>query len=313
VEVVRRTLAERRYSPRTQEAYLFWIKRFIRANGRRHPSDLGEAEVRRFLSALAIEEQVAAATQNQALAALTFLYARVVRRPLARIDGIAPAKRSRHLPVVLTVQELRAIRAHLDEPYRLCVALMYGSGLRLLECLTLRVKDVDLERPEILVRDGKGSKDRRVPLAESCIAPLRRLMEQERRRFERDMRSGIGTTGIGEALKRKYPSAEREWRWQYVFAASRTLVRQDGTRARHHLHESALQRAFGAAVQASGITRRATCHSLRHSFATHLLETGYDIRTVQEMLGHSDVRTTMIYTHVLNRGGLGVRSPADNL
>jgi integron integrase len=313
MEVARRTLAERRFSVRTQEAYLYWIKRYIVANDRRHPTDLGEAEVQRFLSALAVEEQVAAATQNQALAALTFLYARIVRRPLARIEGIAPARRSRHLPVVLSLAELRAILGHLEQPYRLCVELMYGSGLRLTECLRLRVKDVDLERREIVVRDGKGGKDRRTPLAKSCIAPLRKLLQQQQARFDRDRRAQIGTTGIGDALRRKFPGVELDWRWQYLFAATRTLVTTEGVRARHHLHESALQRAFGAAVRQSGVAKRATCHSLRHSFATHLLESGADIRTVQELLGHSDVRTTMIYTHVLNRGGLGVRSPADDL
>ncbi|MDB4884270.1 MAG: integrase [Gemmatimonadetes bacterium] len=313
MEIVRRSLRERRYSERTQEAYLFWIRRYIIANGRRHPADLSEADVRTFLSALAVDEQVATSTQNQALAALVFLYSRVIRRPLARIDGIEPARRSRHLPVVLTLDELRAIMRHLEEPYRLCVALMYGSGLRLMECLCLRAKDVDLERHEIVVRDGKGGKDRRTPLARSCVMPVRRLLEDERGRFARDRRDRVGTTGLGEALRRKYPDVELDWRWQYLFAASRTFVTPDGARARHHLHESALQRAFGTAVRASGIAKRATCHSLRHSFATHLLESGSDIRTVQELLGHSDVRTTMIYTHVLNKGGLGVRSPADDL
>jgi integron integrase len=262
---------------------------------------------------LAVEEQVASATQNQALAALSFLYARIVRRPLTRIEGIAPARRSRHLPVVLNPAELRGILEHLDDPYRLCVALMYGSGLRLTECLRLRVKDVDLERREVVVRDGKGGKDRRTPLAKTCVAPLRTLIAHEQPRFARDASTGIGTTGLGEALRRKFPGVELDWRWQYLFAASRTCIAADHSRVRHHLHESALQRAFGAAVKASGITKRATCHSLRHSFATHLLESGSDIRTVQELLGHTDVRTTMIYTHVLNKGGLGVRSPADDL
>jgi integron integrase len=313
LEVVRRVLRERRFSVRTEEAYLFWIKRYVIASGRRHPADLAEEDVRRFLSTLAVEEHVAVSTQNQALAAITFLYAHVIRRPLARVDGIAPAHRSRRLPVVLTQTELRAIMAQLGEPYRLCVALMYGSGLRLMECMTLRVKDVDLERREIVVRDGKGAKDRRTPLAKTCVEPLRRLQSDVDLRLARDRHAGVSTTGLGEALERKYPNAAMDPRWQYLFAAARTHSLPDGRRARHHLHESALQRAFGAAVRASGITKRATCHSLRHSFATHLLESGADIRTVQELLGHSDVRTTMIYTHVLNRGGLGVRSPADDL
>ena len=313
MEIVRRTLKERRYRARTQEAYVFWIKRYIIASGRRHPADLAEDDVRRFLSNLAVEEQVAVSTQNQALAAITFLYAHVVRRPLERVDGIAPARRARRLPVVLSQSELRAILEQLAEPYRLCVALMYGSGLRLMECVTLRVKDVDLERFEIVVRDGKGAKDRRTPLARACVAPLRRLLRREEKRCCRDAAARVATTGIGEALARTFPNARFDWRWQYLFAATRTIVLPDGSRARHHLHESALQRAFGAAVQASGIAKRATCHSLRHSFATHLLESGADIRTVQELLGHTDVRTTMIYTHVLNRGGLGVRSPADDL
>jgi integron integrase len=313
LEIVRRVLQERRYSPRTQEAYLFWIKRYIRASGRRHPVDLSEDDVRRFLSNLAVAEQVAVSTQNQALAALTFLYAHVIRRPLHRVDGITPAHRSRHLPVVLTQTELRSILAHLEPPYRLCVALMYGSGLRLMECVTLRVKDVDLERLEIVVRDGKGGKDRRTPLARACVAPLRSLLREEQTHFDRDQRARVATTGLGEALQRKLPTAAFDWRWRYLFPASRSMALADGSRARHHLHESALQRAFASAVRASGIAKRATCHSLRHSFATHLLESGADIRTVQELLGHSDVRTTMIYTHVLNRGGLGVRSPADDL
>jgi integron integrase len=313
MEIVRRRLRERRYAQRTQEAYVLWIRRFILANGRRHPSELGPAEVRTFLSSLAVEEHVAAATQNQALAALVFLYAHVLDRPLAPVDGIAPARRSRRLPVVLSREEVRAILARLDGPHRLCVALMYGSGLRIIECMRLRIKDLDLDRREIVVRDGKGGKDRRTPLAASCLVPLRAQLAAATARAARDRRAGVGTTGIGDGLRRKYPDVDRDWRWQYLFAASRTFTAPDGRRQRHHFHETAVQRAFRDAVLAAGIGKRATCHSLRHSFATHLLESGADIRTVQELLGHSDVRTTMIYTHVLNRGGLGVRSPADDL
>jgi integron integrase len=274
---------------------------------------LGEDEVRRFLSSLAVDEGVAASTQNQALAALTFLYDQVLERPLTRIEGIQPAHRSRHVPVVLSPSEVRTILSHLGEPARLCTALMYGSGLRLLECLTLRAKDLDLDRREIVVRDGKGGKDRRTPLADRCVGPLRRLLADERDGFRRDSQAGVRTTGISASLLRKYPGVDGEFRWRYVFGATRTHVDDSGTRRRHHYHESAIQRAFKNAVTAAGITKRATCHSLRHSFATHLLESGADIRTVQELLGHSDLRTTMIYTHVLNRGGLGVRSPADSL
>ena len=313
MEIVRRTLRERRYSRRTEEAYAHWIRRFIVANERRHPSELGPDEIRRFLSRLAIEERVSASTQNQALSALVFLYAHVVRRPIAPIDGIAPARRSRHLPVVLSVNEVRAILERLSEPARLCVSLMYGSGLRVLECVSLRIKDVDLDRREIVIRGGKGGKDRRTPLARSCVVPARLQLRHASLRAASDRAAGIGVSGLDDGLRRKYPDVDLDWRWQYLFAASRTHLGADGRQKRHHLHESCVQRAFRAAVAASGIAKRATCHSLRHSFATHLLESGADIRTVQELLGHTDVRTTMIYTHVLNRGGLGVRSPADDL
>ena len=306
-------MRERRYSARTEEAYVYWIRRYIYANDRRHPADLGAAEVGRFLSALATEQHVASSTQNQALAALSFLYEKVLERPLARIDGIAPAQSSRHVPVVLSDGEVRAIVRHVDDPAKLCLMLMYGSGLRLLECLRLRVKDVDIERRQIIVRDGKGGKDRRTPLAEACIPPLRRQLALRDRQFVHDRRTKTGTTEITPALARKYPHVDTDWRWQYIFAATRTFVDESGQRRRHHLHETVVQRAFRDAVSEAKITKRATCHSLRHSFATHLLESGSDIRTVQELLGHSDVRTTMIYTHVSKVGALGVRSPADRV
>ncbi len=304
---------ERRYSARTEKAYVYWIRRYIYANDRRHPADLGEEDVRRFLTGLAAEHHVAASTQNQALAALTFLYGKVLERPLARIDGIAPAHQSRHEPVVLSDGEVRAIVLQVDGPARLCMMLMYGSGLRLLECLRLRVKDVDLDRRQIVVRAGKGGKDRRTPLAEACIAPLRGQLALRDRQFVHDRRTKTGTTEITPALARKYPNIDTDWRWQYIFAATRTFVDESGQRRRHHLHETVIQRAFRDAVSEAKIAKRATCHSLRHSFATHLLESGSDIRTVQELLGHSDVRTTMIYTHVSKVGALGVRSPADRV
>ena len=313
LEVVRRRMRERRYSQRTETAYVHWIRRYIIANGRRHPADLAEPDVARFLSTLALSDEVAPSTQNQALSALVFLYRHVLHRPLAAVEGVVPARRPRHVPVVLSRGELRTILRHLRTPHDLCVGLMYGSGLRVTECLRLRVKDIDFDRREIVVRNGKGGKDRRTPLAQRCAGPLHSWIEAERARFARDRRAGVTTTGLSDALRRKLPGAELDWRWQYVFAARRTGVDAAGCRFRHHLDATAIQRAFGHAVRTSGIAKRATCHTLRHSFATHLLESGADIRTVQELLGHTDVSTTMIYTHVLNRGGLGVRSPADDL
>jgi len=248
-----------------------------------------------------------------ALAAILFLYDRALRQELPRIDGIAPARRSRRVPVILSQAELHSILQHVDGPIRLCVQLMYGGGLCLHECMTLRIKDVDLDRREIVVRAGKGGKDRRTTLPDSCLVALRRHIEARRRQSAADIRIGARTTGIPGSLLRKSPQIDADWRWQYVFAAARTFTDWGGTRRRHHLHETAVQRAFKAAVDAAEIPKRASCHSLRHSFATHLLESGADIRTVQELPGHTDVRTTMIYTHVLNRGALGVRSPADNL
>jgi integron integrase len=313
MEVVRARLRERRYSGRTEQAYVFWIRRFVQHHGRRDPREMGESAVRDFLSHLATRERVAASTQNQALAALTFLYDAVLRRPLERVDGIAPARRSRRLPVVLSQGEVRELLRRLRDPLRLCAALMYGSGLRVSECVSLRVKDVDLDRAEIVVRVGKGGKDRRTPLAERCAVSLRRWLAGRERLHQSDQRNSVRVTGLGEALERKYPSAAGEWRWNYVFPAARTFRDSGGVRRRHHLHETVLQRAIKEAAVSAGLSKRVSSHSLRHSFATHLLEAGTDIRTVQELLGHTDVRTTMIYTHVLNRGGLGVRSPADRL
>jgi integron integrase len=313
LEIVRRSLRDRRYSPRTQRAYVQWIRRFVLFHDRRHPKDLGAEHVRQFLSSLANEAAVSASTQNQALAALLFLYDGVLKQPLPRIQGIAPARHHRRVPVVLSQDEVRAILRHLEGPARLCVQLMYGGGLRLTECVTLRIKDVDVDRRELVIRDAKGGKDRRAPLPESCIAALRRHVESRRRESVRDGRIAVHTTGIPDSFLRKNPRAAADWLWQYVFAAARTFTDGSGVRRRHHLHDSMVQRAFRAAVDAAGVPKRASCHSLRHSFATHLLESGADIRTVQELLGHSDVRTTMIYTHVLNRGALGVRSPADTL
>lgn len=313
IGLVRARLRELRYSRRTEETYVHWIVRFIRFHDRRHPKDMGVDEVRHFLSSLVLEEQVAASTQNLARASLKFLYDRVLILPLNEIEGIEPSKRPRRLPVVLAPAEIRLILRRLSEPSHLCVRLMYGSGLRIHECMSLRVKDVDLLRREIVVRGGKGAKDRRTPLPDTCVASVERHLRGIAEDFRRDRRLGIRTSGLEPSLRRKYPNADLEWRWQYVFPATRTHVDAEGVRRRHHLHETVVQRGFKAALEASAVTKRATCHSLRHSFATHLLESGADIRTVQELLGHTDLRTTMIYTHVLNRGALGVRSPADSL
>jgi integron integrase len=297
---------------RTEKAYVGWIVRFIRANQRRHPRELGGPEVEAFLTSLAVEGQVAASTQNQALAALLFLYREVLDIELPWMDGIQRAKRPVRLPIVLTRAEVAAVLDHLNGVHWLVANLLYGSGLRLLEGLRLRVQDLDFGRGEITVRHGKGGKDRRTMLPASLHEPLRAQLAHARRLHERDLRAGFGAVWLPDALARKYPDAPRDWRWQFVFPATQRGPdpRSDAVR-RHHLHESAVQRAVRRAVMSAGIAKRASCHTLRHSFATHLLESGYDIRTVQELLGHADVSTTQIYTHVLNRGPNAVRSPLD--
>lgn len=281
---------------------------------RRHPREMGEPELAAFLTHLATERNVSASTQNQALHAILFLYNHVLGQPLGLIHGVEPAKRARRLPVILSSSEVRAVLSGLRGVPRLCAVLMYGSGLRVSECVSLRVKDVDFDRFEITVRGGKGDKDRRVPLPRTAVPALRKHLDRVRLQFQRDLAQGLRGAALPDALERKLPGAARDWVWQWVFPAVRVYVEaRTGFRRRHHYHESAVQRAVTASVRASGIAKRATCHSFRHSFATHLLESGSDIRTIQELLGHSDVRTTMIYTHVLNRGGMGVRSPADRL
>jgi integron integrase len=313
MERVRVVLAERRFSPRTCEAYLGWIRAYIEFHGRRHPADLSEAEVGSYLSHLAVEKRVAASTQNQALSALKFLYGNVLRQPLGAMMEITPAKRPVLLPVVLSPGEVRAVLERLRDPDRVIVSLLYGSGLRILECVSLRVKDIDVERREILVRAGKGDKDRRVPLARSAVNDVRRILRLSAQVWRSDVRNSVRATGIEGALARKLPNADRDWSWFYVFPATRIFVDAAGVRRRHHIHETKIQRALKGAVRSAGIGKRVTCHSFRHSFATHLLEGGADIRTIQELLGHRDLRTTMVYTHVADCGGLGVRSPADSL
>jgi integron integrase len=312
LDQVREALRTRHYSRRTEKAYVGWIRRFVIFHGKRHPREMGEAEVTRFLSHLAVERKVSASTQNQALAALLFLYRVVLGIELKWLGEMVRAKRPQRLPVVLTRREVRELLERLRGTTWLMASLLYGSGLRLLECARLRVKDVDFERGEILVRDGKGRKDRVTMLPASVKGPLRVHLAEVRRLHEADLRGGLGSVELPDAIAHKYPNASREWAWQWVFPASRHYV-VAGTRERrrHHLHETVLQRAVKQAAREAGIAKPASCHTLRHSFATHLLEAGQDIRTIQELLGHRDVSTTMIYTHVLNRGGLGVRSPLD--
>lgn len=302
----------RHYSERTSRAYTGWVLRYIRFHGKRHPNELGRDHVVEFLSALAIRSNVSASTQNQALAAISFLYRELLQIPLDDVEQVARAKRPVRLPVVLTRDEVRRVINQLEETPRLVAMLLYGSGLRILECLQLRVKDVDFAAHQILVRGGKGDKDRVTMLPASTEGLLHEHLEVARSIHAKDLRRGGGRVDIPTALARKYPNASTEWRWQYVFPATRTYI-DVVTRElrRHHLHVTVIQRAVAEAVRSAGLMKRATCHTFRHSFATHLIEDGYDIRTVQELLGHSDVRTTMVYTHVLNRGGRGVRSPLD--
>jgi integron integrase len=311
---VRQAIRAQHYSLRTEQAYVAWIKRFIFFHGVRHPAEMGEQEIRQFLSDLAVNEKVSASTQNQALNALLFLYQHVLNQPIGWVGDVVRAKRPKRLPVVLTRQEVRAILAQLEGAPLLVCTLLYGAGLRLSEALRTRVKDVDFVRNEVVVRDGKGEKDRVTMLPAAVKEPLLQHLEQVRRVHQADLKAGLGRAHLPYALARKYVNADREWGWQYIFPASSHFVdRQTGIRHRYHLHESVVQKAVKQAVRRAGLTKPASCHTFRHSFATHLLEDGYDIRTVQELLGHKDVSTTMIYTHVLNRGGRGVRSPVDSL
>jgi integron integrase len=312
---VRAELRTRRYSPRTEQAYVAWIKRYIRFHGLRHPREMGDVEINAFLSHLAVDLHVAASTQNQALAALLFLYRDVFGLQVPWLDCLARARKPKRLPVVLSRDEVRRLLAATKGRPRLVCTLLYGTGLRLLEGLRLRIKDVDFELGQIVVHAGKGGKDRHTMLPESLRRPLQRHLLAVKRLHERDLAAGYGSVLLPDAVDHKYPEASVEWGWQWVFPA-RGIARdpRSGIARRHHLHESSVQKAVRAAARAAGLHKPAGCHTLRHSFATHLLEDGYDIRTIQELLGHSDVSTTMIYTHVLNKvGGRGVRSPLDVL
>ena len=314
MDLVRQACRVRHFSHRTEDAYCHWVRQFIAYHGLRHPRDLGPSEVETFLTALAVDRDVSASTQNQALSALLFLYRSVLIAPLPQLTHVVRARTSPRLPVVLSRSEVKSVLEHLDGTPRLVAGLLYGSGMRLLECLELRVKDLDVERQQITIRQGKGRKDRVTMLPSTLIAALRHHLDEVRSLHACNLAIGLGAVVLPYALAAKLPGAATSWPWQFVFPAAR-ICRDPrwGAPPRFHLHESVIQRAVAEAVRRSGITKRASCHSLRHSFATHLLEDGYDIRTVQELLGHADVSTTMIYTHVLNRGGLGVRSPADKL
>ena len=302
------------YSRRTERAYVYWVKRFLTHYGQRDPAGMGAGEIRAYLSHLAVNERVSASTQNQALCALVFLYGRVLGLDLESLEDIEWAKAPKRLPVVLTRGEVRSLLEAMSGVPQLVCRILYGGGLRLVECLSLRVKDIDFERNELTIRDGKGAKDRVSVLPSSCRHDLQEHLQRVRRLHEEDLGRGQGRASLPFALAQKYRNADREWAWQYVFPASSHYTDpHTGLQHRHHLHETVVQKAMAEALRRSGLTKPATPHTLRHSFATHLLDSGYDIRTVQELLGHSDVQTTMIYTHVLNRGGRGVRSPADAL
>lgn len=314
IQRYREELQVRHYARRTVSSYEHWLRRFLRFHQLRHPREMGEVEINAFLSHLATEERVSASTQNQALAALLFLYRTVLGGDVGNLEGVIRARRRQRLPVVLTVDEVRAVLGHLGGAEALVAQLLYGSGLRLMEALRLRIKDVELEQRCITVRCGKGDKDRRTVLPTSLVVPLQRHLQDVRRVHQADLAAGWGAVALPHALERKYRNAAREWAWQWLFPQSRRWRNpRQNSEGRHHLDPSVVQRAVRAAVQAAEISKPATCHSFRHSFATHLLEQGADIRTIQELLGHSDVKTTMIYTHVLNRGPSGVRSPADLL
>lgn len=314
LDQVRDRLRVKHYSLSTEKTYLYWIRFYIRFSGLRHPRDMGAAEVEAFLSHLATGREVSAGTQNQAMHAVLFLYREVLGIALPWLDGITRAKPSKRLPVVLTVAETQRLLAATRGKAGLVVRLLYGTGMRLMEGLRLRVKDVDFDRRQITIRGGKGDKDRITMLPDSLIPDLRAHLAERRRWHDTDLATGMADVELPHALERKYPNAGREWGWQYIFAAADySTDPRTGVIRRHHIHEKTIQRHVKDAAKRAGINKPAHPHTLRHSFATHLLEAGHDIRTVQELLGHSDVSTTMIYTHVLNRGGRGVTSPLDRI
>lgn len=312
LDQVRDRIRVKHYSIRTERAYVDWIRRFILFHGKRHPKDMGAEEVEAYLTHLAVSGNVASATQGQALSALLFLYKGVLGLDLPWLDNVTRAKKPQRLPTVLTEEESRRVLAHLDGVKWLMASLLYGTGMRLMECLRLRVKDIDFAKKEILIREGKGMKDRVTMLPLSLVEPLKAQLEKARVLHQNDLDEGFGEVYLPFALEKKYPNAGRQWGWQYAFPSTK-LSRdpRSNKMRRHHLDEKVLQRAVAKAAREAGLVKPTSCHTFRHSFATHLLQSGYDIRTVQELLGHKDVQTTMIYTHVLNRGGRGVVSPLD--
>ena len=311
IQRYRELLQTRHYARRTVKAYEQWLRRYLRFHGLRHPREMASAEVNAFLTHLAVVEKVSASTQNQALAALLFLYRDLLEQNL-ELEGVVRARTRKRVPVVLSEAEVRAVRERLEGEPALVVGLLYGSGLRLMEALRLRVKDLDVQRRELTVRDGKGGKDRMTVLPLSLVPDIQEHLLRVRSLHQSDLAAGWGRVLMPNALARKYPNANREWGWQWVFPQqNRWRDRASGIQGRHHLDPSVVQKAVKRAVAEAGVTKQASCHTFRHSFATHLLERGQDIRTIQELLGHKDVSTTMIYTHVLNRGPFGVRSPAD--
>lgn len=311
---LRIALRVRHCSRRTEDSYCSWVRRYIFFHNVTHPDDMGEAEINAFLTHLAVDKKVSSSTQNQALSALLFLYRHVLGREVGDLGKVIRARKPKRLPVVMTRAEVKGVLTNLSGDKRLMAALMYGTGIRLMECLRLRVQDIDFSMNEVVVRDGKGGNDRITMLPESLKAPLREHLNQVKKLHERDLEEGWGRVPLPMALDRKYPNAPKEWRWQWVFPQQhRWKNPKTGQQGRHHIDESLVQKAVRNAVSMLGLEKRATCHTFRHSFATHLFEDGYDIRTVQELLGHKDVKTTMIYTHVLNRGPSGVRSPIDGL
>jgi len=312
LDQMRDVMRRKHMSLRTEEAYVAWAKRFILFHHKRHPKDMGAPEIRAFLTHLAVHGKVAASTQNGALNALLFLYRHVLKQPFPELGEIERAKRPHRVPTVFTPTEVQAVLAQLSGTPHLMATLLYGAGLRLMECVRLRVKDLDFAYHQITVREGKGAQDRVTMLPRALEAPLQRHLAKVKLLHEEELLEGYGEVYLPYAFDRKDPHAAKAWEWQYVFpAAKRSIDPRSGAERRHHVSEAVLQRAVKDAIRQAGIQKRGSCHTLRHSFATHLLENGYDIRTVQELLGHKDVSTTMVYTHVLQRGGKGVRSPLD--